>query len=471
MIGARLGARLWWGLAPLLVLLWGTGALVLQGLPGIPSTPLVTQVAIPAVNFAQDVALAVALGSVITMLWSHRSAVDQWAATWIVVGIVLGAVSAVALQSDVVGRQIGVDAPGLLRILVDTIVGRAILVQAACLALALVLIGVGRAVNRIWPTYVAAVLVATGVAAPALAGHAGLSGEHQVAGISTGIHAVAISCWVGGLAVVSARCLREPGEAMVLLPRFSLLALICVIVAAETGLMSASLTMASVSDLVGSTYGSLIILKAALLAWLGWLGWLQRRRALDRLPDASVPVTVARIAAIELLVMALAISAAVVMVRIGPPPIPLSGIAPLSIVSLGLIVPMLMSLIRPSKWRVAYRWPEATMLIFLAVIVEVGGVGLLRTMAGGLGLLVELIIVVATGWLASCAARSSGSAVAVGMLGWPVALVINGLMGEWSNWRMSLIAIIMGEVLLLLGSPRFHAWRSRLPRMDQAMTR
>lgn len=471
MIGARLGARLWWGLAPLLVLLWGTGALALQGLPGIPTTPLVTQIAVPVVNFSQDVALAVALGTVITMLWSSRDEVSLWAASWIVASIALVAASAVLLQSDATASRIGVDAPELLKILVDTTVGKAVLVQAACLSLALAMIVVGRAVNGTGPIWVAVVLVATGVAAPAVAGHAGLSGEHQVAGISTGIHAVAISCWVGALAAVSARCLREPDEVTVLLPRFSLLAAICVIIAAETGLMSAALTMASLSELVGSTYGSLIILKVALLTWLVRLGWLQRRRAVDRLPDASVPGTVARIASIELIVMALAISAAVVMVRIGPPPIPLSGIAPLSIVSLGIIVPMLMARIRPSKWRLVYRWPEATMVVFLIVIVETGGVGLLGTVAGGFGLLIELIIVLATGWLACCAACSSTPAMVIGALGWPLALVINGLMVQGSNWRMTVIAIILGEMLLLLGSQRLRMWRFNPAQVSQLVAR
>ena len=134
MIGARLGARLWWGLAPLLVLLWGTGALALQGLPGIPTTPLVTQIAVPVVNFSQDVALAVALGTVITMLWSSRDEVSLWAASWIVASIALVAASAVLLQSDATASRIGVDAPELLKILVDTTVGKAVLVQAACLS-------------------------------------------------------------------------------------------------------------------------------------------------------------------------------------------------------------------------------------------------------------------------------------------------------------------------------------------------
>ena len=46
---------------------------------------------------------------------------------------------------------------------------------------------------------------------------------------------------MGGLAVVSALLLLEPQRVRDLLPRFSVLALVCVVVVAETGLLNASL--------------------------------------------------------------------------------------------------------------------------------------------------------------------------------------------------------------------------------------
>ena len=469
MIGARLGSRLWWGLAPLLVLLVGTGALATRTMPGIPVPPLVTQVAAPVAGYAQDISLALTLGCLTTLLWSNRGQVRRWAVGWIVIG--LGAIvgGAVALQSDITTGRLGIDAPGLLTTLQGTAVGWAIAIQTGCLLLALVLTCLGGAIRAPWATWGAMILTGVCIGAPAVAGHAGLSGEHQVAGVSTGLHAVAIALWVGGLAVVSTRCLLDPGLAQVLLPRFSLLALICVITAAETGLLSASLTVGTLGDLVGSTYGSLIIAKATLLAWLVWLGWQQRRRALDRLPDASVPATVGRIAGIELLLMACAISAAVVMVRIGPPPIPVDGIAPLTLIALGIGLPMLIGLLRPTRLRIVTDWPEATMVVFLVVVVETGGVGLLRTTLGSLGLIVELAGLLLLGWLASCAARRSGAAVVVGMVGLPLAMLANGLLNSADSWRMTLVAALIGEGLFTLAWLMGRRRNSMVPRMDQAV--
>ena len=469
MIGARFGARLWWGFAPLLVLLWGTGALAPSVIPGIPTAPLLTQVAAPSVAYAQDIALALAIGSLVTMLWSSTPRVRRWAAAWVVVGIGLVVMSAATLQSDVTTRQIGLDASGLTTLLGESAVGRAILVQVACLVVAVGLIWLGSTVHRPWPTWGAVMLVAMSVAAPAVAGHAGLSSEHQVAGVVTGLHAVAISLWVGGLAAVSARCLMDTGEAAVLLPRFSLLALVCVIAAAETGLLSASLTLGALSDFAGSTYGSLIIAKAVTLAWLVWFGWLQRRRALDRLPDASVPGTIARLAAIELTLMAAAIAAAVVLVRIGPPPIPMEGLAPLTVVALGIAGPMLMAEVRPAGWRVANAWPEASMVVLLLVLVETGGVGLFRSLLGTLGLVIELVVMVVVGWLALAAARNSIPAIVLGMMGLPAALVANAVLSEAASWRMTMIAALVGEAVLVLGWLHAHRPRTVRAKADVVM--
>lgn len=477
MIGLRLGSRLWWGLLSLVVLLWGAGALVTTVLPGIPVTPLATLVTAPVVAYAQEVSLAITLGALITSIWCRQARVLRWAAGWAAIGLGLTVASAAALQSDVTARTLGADAPGLYPLLVDTPIGRAVLVQICSLLACLLLLAGAGVITRAWPLWCALALVAVCVAAPAFAGHAGLSSEHQIAGISTGLHAVAISLWVGGLAVASARCLQEPGEAGVILPRFSLLALVCVVVAAETGLLSASLTVGTLGDLVGSTYGSLIVAKAVVLAWLIRLGWLQRRRALDLLPDASVPGVVARIAGTELLLMGSAIAASVVLVRIGPPSIPAEGFAPLSLVSLAIALPILLSQLPGRGWRVANAWPEAAMVVLLLVLIEVGGVGLLRTLAGGFGLAAEVLLVVLAGWVAMCAARrsiESGSiaSVVIALVGLPMVLAVNALISGRidaagaAGWRMSIVAGLIGEVLLLGMLPMARQARIRSKAVD-----
>lgn len=469
MIAARLGARLWWGLPLLLLLLVGTGAVGTGSIPGIPVTPLITQLAAPIAGFAEDVALALTLGCLVTLLWSGTPRVRRWAVAWTATSMVLVALTAITLQSEVTAGRSLWDPVGMLELLRGTAIGWAVLVQAVCLTLALVSICLNGVLPWRWLLWAAVLLTAVSVAAPAVAGHAGLSGEHQVAGVSTGLHAVAISLWVGGLSVVSTRCLQEPDSAKVLLPRFSLLALICVIVSAQTGLLSASLTVGTVPSLAGSTYGSLVLVKAALMAWLIWLGWQQRRLAVDRLPDASVPATVARIAGIELLLMASAISAAVVMVRIGPPAIPGEGIAPLSVIALGIGVPMLAAWLRPVRARIPNTWPEATMVLLLIVIVQTGGVGLLRMVLGVPGLVLELASLLLFGWLAcSAVLRSRGSWV-IGLVGVPVAMWLNGLLAGGTFWPLVVLATLIGEVLLLFGWTMGRRRGVIRPRTDQVM--
>ena len=45
----RLGARLWWGVIPLAVLLWGVGALSPVVFPGLGQTPVAVLALVPAV--------------------------------------------------------------------------------------------------------------------------------------------------------------------------------------------------------------------------------------------------------------------------------------------------------------------------------------------------------------------------------------------------------------------------------------
>lgn len=88
------------------------------------------------------------------------------------------------------------------------------------------------------------------------------------------------------------------------------------------------------------------------------------------------------------------------------------------------------------------------MALFLLVVIEVGGVGLLRTALGPFGLVVETTILVFAGWCALSASRHSQVAIWLGIVGLPIALGINVLLDELLPWRMSLIAGVVGMGLL-----------------------
>lgn len=467
MTGGRLGSRLWWGFVPLAALLWGVGALGSAALPGLTQSPLLTQVAVPGAAYARDVALALTAGAVVIALLGGGARLRRWALGWAVVALALAVIAVMTLQADIRAEQIGLDNSDLALILRETAVGQAMLLQVGCIAVTALLVAVSmidtREPRRERGLLALALLgVAIAIAAPPVAGHAGVTNEHVVAGVSTGVHAVAVSLWIGGLAVVSVACLMGPDRAPVVLPRFSLLALLCVLVAAETGLLTATLVVGALGDLLGSSYGGLVVAKGVLLAWLIRFGWLQRRRAIDHLPERSVPQTVATIAGVELLLMATALAASVVLVRLGPPPIPSTGFAPLSLVTLGIAAPMLALRIRPRGWRISDALPEAAMVVFLLVVIEVGGVGLMRTALGPFGLLVELALLVSAGWCALSSARQSRIALGLGVVGLPVALTVNVWLGDVVPWRMSVIAAVLGIGLLMLW------WR--LERRTQATT-
>jgi putative copper resistance protein D len=426
-------------------LLWGSGAILVVALPGLPTSSLLIGVAVPGLAFARDIALSIAAGAVVMRLLSDSPLARRWALGWGTVALGLVALSLAGLQADIAGGAASGGAASVGDVVRESTAGRALAVQAAALVIALVLLAFHRRVARV----LALVAVLVAVVAPAVGGHAGLSGPHAAAAVATGLHVAAASVWVGGLAVVCALVLKEPASAPSVLPRFSALALGCVVVVAEAGLLSASLITGSLLDLLGTSYGSILLGKASLLAWLVWLGWQQRRRAVDRLPDSSVGATLAAIAGVELLVMGMAMGSAVVLTRIGPSPIPGSGFAPLTLVVLVLAVPMLVVLVRPRGWGVSDGLPEAAAVVSLVVLVEVGGVGLLGRLLGPVGVLLELALLIGAGWLAVSSARVRVGGLVVLALGLPFALAGAVLLADHPGTaRMGVVAAIAGEVLL-----------------------
>ena len=74
--------------------------------------------------------------------------------------------------------------------------------------------------------------------------------SHAAATASLAVHIAAVSVWVGGLAALVGLVLLDPQVARAAIGRFSLVALVCVIVVAESGLLNASLRVGSPSAFV-----------------------------------------------------------------------------------------------------------------------------------------------------------------------------------------------------------------------------
>lgn len=447
MTGPRIGARLWWGALPLVILLWGTGALIVSAIPGLPETPLVTLLAVPGLGFARDIAIAILIGALAVRVLEPSAQTRAWALGWGATAIGIVAMSLVALRADVTATELlgSIDEVSIAQIVSDTVAGRALILQGVGIMVALLLAFIPSQAGR-----VAALVGALAAAVPpSFSGHAGLSGQHSVAALSIALHVASICLWVGTLAVVVALLVRDARLAPTLLPRFSVLALVSVIVAGESGLLSASLTSESLTSLLGTAYGSLVLAKCVLFAWLVRLGWEQRRRAIDHLPESGVVRTVAAIASIEFLAMGTAIAAAVVLARIGPSPIPGEGFAPLTLVMLALAAPAVLVAIVPRGWRVSDALPEAAAFVALLAIIEVGGVGLLRDLLGPIGLVLEIALLLFTGWAAVAASRHSTGGLLILAIGTPMALAVTTLMTHRPGaLQMAVASAVIAEVVL-----------------------
>jgi len=448
-----MGARLWWGVPILLVLLWATGLLVVASFPGLATPPSYVLWLQPLGRYARDIASMIALGSLVVggLLTSSRRAL-QWAMGWTVLWFAILAVLLVLTISDVQAvtpwEALGT-APSYLT---SDYVGRVFLAQfIGIIAFALLLTGAGT--RRI--AWLAALVGTAACIAPSFLGHGGLTGAHASATISLGIHLGAVSLWVGGLAAVIALVHVQPELAPRLLPRFSLLALWSVIIIAESGLLNASLRVGSVSLFVGTVYGSLVILKAALLGWLIRLGWMQRRRAMPEALEGSTGLLV-RFAGREFVVMAAAIAISVVLSRIGPPHGTLASgaFSPLAIVALGLVIPALLawSLPRPAWLTRLSEYPEVPAMALLVVVAEVAGLGLLNRWLGlEIGVALGSLLLLGIGWIAAACLFGSRGMIGIVILavGWPAVIILTATLATTLiSWQLTLVSIVLAEAVL-----------------------
>jgi cytochrome c oxidase assembly factor CtaG/putative copper export protein len=163
-----------------------------------------------------------------------------------------------------------------------------------------------------------------GVLVTALTGHAANAVGHEEAVNAMGFHLLGITVWVGGLVglVLMRPHLVERGrggDLAATVERYSVLALWAYVAVALSGLQSAWLRIGGLDGL-STAYGLLVVAKVVLIAALGVLGWQQRRTVVARLrttEEARGPF--ARLAAVEVGLMAAATALGVALGRAVPP--------------------------------------------------------------------------------------------------------------------------------------------------------
>ncbi|MFB8276888.1 cytochrome c oxidase assembly protein [Nocardia colli] len=154
----------------------------------------------------------------------------------------------------------------------------------------------------------------------ALTGHSSSGGAHDLATNSLILHLVSAAVWVGGLFALLAHARRGGAHTDLAARRFSLTASIAFVTIGVSGVINSWIRVPW-DDLFTTTYGRLVLAKAAALVVLGLIGFAQRRAALPAL--AANPQdrgALVRFAGIEVLVFAATMGLAVGLGRTPPPP-------------------------------------------------------------------------------------------------------------------------------------------------------
>jgi copper transport protein len=217
---------------------------------------------------------------------------------------VLGASAVARLLAQWVAMRVAAVAPSAMpleRVIWQTAWGHAWLLEVGALttlAIGLWLVGRAGGGRTGWGfAFVATIALACSLA---LSGHAAASPAPLAAAVDAA-HLLAAGGWMGGLFIVltaglpAARALPAPtrgaaGSALV--NAFSQMALVFVMLLVATGFLAAWRNIESLSALVHSRYGQVLLLKLAALAvavLIGLYNWLRARPALVRTGD-DVPI-------------------------------------------------------------------------------------------------------------------------------------------------------------------------------------
>lgn len=236
----------------------------------------------------------------------------------------------------------------------------------------------------------------------ALTGHSSAGGAHDLATNSLILHLVSMCLWVGGLYAVLAYALRDGEYTALAAHRFSKVATVSYAVIAISGVVNAFVRV-SWSELFDTTYGRLILAKAAALIVLGVIGFAQRRRALPALEEnPSDRRALIRFASVEVLTFAATVGLAVGLGRT-PPPELLTVPSPAEVeIGYNLAGP-------PTAARFAFDWRFDLIFGSLAIVLAVlYAVGVRRLRARGDAWPVGRIIAWMSGCLVLLIATSSG---------------------------------------------------------------
>lgn len=277
----------------------------------------------PIASLIADLAAAVLLGGAVVAGWLLREDEDRVRAMALVAiaggvttlarGVSLLFSYAVATGQAVGSARFGSD----LLVFVSTDLGVWLVTAVVLAAIATTAAATGSSVGLARTVAVLAGLLAFSAA---MTGHAAGDSSHEVATSTMLVHLLAVGVWLGGLGTLQLLPERSRDDARVV-RGYSHLALVCWIALALSGVWALAVRMNGPGDLLTSAYVQIGLAKAALLIALGVLGALQRRE-LATAGTVWARGSVAayrRLALLELVLMALAVSLAAAMSSSPPP--------------------------------------------------------------------------------------------------------------------------------------------------------
>ncbi|ODQ85751.1 CopD family protein [Mycolicibacterium flavescens] len=196
-----------------------------------------------------------------------RAPLTVAAAVWVLAEtarLFLTAAQTVAVRVDRLGLSTAVE------FVTGTAAGRA--GGLAVAAAAVVCVAAGAAPRSTATTVVAAGVAAVGVAARQLSGHLA---DSSLGGLAVTAHTLAAALWCGLLAAL-VLTVDHRGQWARILPRFSQLSLVCVVVLVTGGVVAAAGRLGAPAELFGTGYGRLLLAKVVMTAVLVGLGWRNR---------------------------------------------------------------------------------------------------------------------------------------------------------------------------------------------------
>ncbi|KQY59220.1 hypothetical protein ASD11_06455 [Aeromicrobium sp. Root495] len=253
---------------------------------GIPDAGAFVGWALPLSRLLLDTSLVTLIGCLLAaafLLPNRGKALEGLSVDAVRLGswaALVWAVSALGLYvftaSSIFGRPLS-DLSGALlwQLLLDTGLGQALLLH--------VVLGLTAFVLLRWTLSVQVVVMWLGIVCAALlpltfSGHSASGGSHDLAGVSLTLHLVGVSLWVGGLGALGWVAWRGSKRFEPAFVRFSHLALWAYVLVGASGVVNAVVRLGSWSELFGSDYGRIVLVKLAALVALGGFGQVQRRR-------------------------------------------------------------------------------------------------------------------------------------------------------------------------------------------------